>query len=66
MIFVPYLDLKFLVMMKEKSIHLVVRCLFYVACLFSCPYLQLHPAEQGSVRSVGICIEQLTAVSVFV
>lgn len=48
--------------MREKSIPLVVRHLFYIACFLSCPYLQLHPAEQGSVISVGICIEKLTAI----
>lgn len=58
----PFLDLKFLVMMREKPIHSVVRYPFYIACFLSCPYLQLHPAEQGSVISIGICIEQLIAI----
>lgn len=58
----PFLDLEFLVMMREKSICLVARYLFCIACFLSCPYLQLHPAEQGSVISVGICIEQLVAI----
>ena len=58
----PFLDLKSLVMMRERSVHSVVRCLFCTTCFLSSPCSQLRPAEQGSLGGVGICIEQLTAI----